>query len=162
MKHYLSVLFAVSAAAILSAGEPVKLELNEKTLSTPVRNKLCSVKDGVLNIRGIPSLKRNDWLSASLPMRYDKPAGKKFIVKADIRATIKSGYFHFCVREIDAAKKSIRYDSAFVRKDQDWKTMTVEFTALPNTVFLECYFIGRNLDADSFGEVRNVTWQVVE
>lgn len=143
--------------------------IDEKWLARMIREQFTGgrlvLRDGAIRVDGDPTAKNNRWRAGSIPLDFPNPAGKKLRLTADIRTHIANagqGQFHVRVRMARAGNRTIDYVGFIVKESQPWTRMTVDLVMRDNTVATQLYVVGVNLDADSWGEVRNITLEEVE
>jgi len=86
----------------------------------------------------------------TLKLTKEQIAGKKFTFGVTLKAVQVSGKLMFAIREVDANKKTIRYQAIKLKKrdSYDWKKFTKTFTASPDTTEFAVYIVSNYLQDD--------------
>lgn len=159
MKRFLILFAGLFSIALFAKTNDVVYGTND--LSAPLKGVSGVLADDILTIKGQPNHKQNKWLYAAKNLgAYE--LGKNITVKAQIKAQIKAGEFWVVLRMVDAKNQTIGYQGFFIKKSQDWKKMKLSFTIPQRTKTMEFYCTGVQLDADSFGQVKNIQWEYMD
>lgn len=168
MKKFFMIMMLATLAVGLYAGEKaetedktnsdkvVKVDFNGKWVKSYIAKKRCDVKDGVLSLSGKESDKNNSWRSVVYSLKFKDPGGKKFKFGGEIKGENIKGSFRVGVRLINSKGKSITYIWHSIKKDQDWKEFSSTFTAKPETVKMQFYFLASKMGDDSVGSIKNI------
>ena len=151
--------FGVMAAAVAADARPVAF--SEKELRKGVRENFASLQDGVLKVYGNPSHRHPKWLPVFLDLGA-APVGKTICLEGDVKTELSAGMFMVAIKITDAQGKSISYQGPTFRSSQDWQHFTRKFKVPENGATLSLFVVGRDMDAKSYGMVKNITWKVLD
>ncbi len=154
----MSLIAAISTFGLIAfAGESIELKFSGKRIDSYIKQKRCTVKDGVLSMSGDTASKDNKWRMVVLPLSFKAPAGRKFTFKGEIKGEKIKGRFEVAIRLIKADGKSLKYETYTITKDQDWKKFSKTFTAPEKTAKMQFYILARGMGDESIGSVKNLS-----
>lgn len=126
------------------------------------------VRNGVVKITGAPKNKNNSWRASGHAVSLKDPAGKKIKISADIKTVITpgtKGIFQFKLRELknqNGKQTSLRYVGTDIKKSQDWQKVTSTHVIHKDAVAVQIFLVASNMDDKSYGEAKNITWEIIE
>jgi len=160
MKKLLLALVALSAVCVMA--DDHKVTFVPRNVCPPLRTQEDALKDGVVTIKGDPANKQNGFLVVSAALgNYE--AGKNIELEAKIKTQITKGAFWVKIRFVDENNKTLSYEGFTVSKTLDWTEMKTVIKpkdkVKANAKTIQIYCAGINLDADSFGQVKDIEWE---
>ena len=162
MRKMLLIVAILTFSIITFAGEKIEIKFSGKRLENYINKKICTVKDDVLSMSGNTASRNNDWRMIVFPLSFKSPAGKKFTFKGEIKGEKIKGQFQVSIRLINAAGKTIKYETFAIRKDQTWKKFSKTFTAPENTVKMQYYILASKMANNSIGSVKDLSIELIE
>ncbi len=159
------LIILLSAVGALYA-EQTQVPLDVQTLSWAIKNNLCTINDGTLKIVGqYESGGKNFWQSVVISPASAVKMGQQVKISADIKTVVSpgtKGIFMVCFRLANANGQGICYSGIYISQTQDWKTCSNVFSIPENATKMQIYVVAQNMDANSSGEVKNISWEFVK
>lgn len=113
----------------------------------------------ILRILGRPERgQANAWASSIVSLPYKNPAGKTFLLKADIKTeNLGKGQFWLVFREISATGQTLTYDGIIVKEDGNWRSLEKNVLVRKDTASLALFAVGVNMPEKAIVQIKNAT-----